>query len=501
MRKKGSITVFLAMLLTCFFSAVFAFLEAARVSGLKANARISTLQARDTVLASYDRDLWQKYHLLFWQTEGDFPELGSLEELQQSAIDGNRRDTVLVRKNYYVLQVHLKEVETTAYELVTDNGGSAFRRQAAEMMKETAGEDVLRALMNWLENSDGTDESTEDLETKALSALEDLERAGEESEDTTGQENERAEDIDSSENNNLETEISQSGVEISENPLEWVRKVRKNGIYAFLMPEGNISRKSIELNTCIRQRDLEEGNLSVKENGIEMEKLLFRLYLDKYFLDASEEAEDHALDYELEYMIVGKAEDEANLKGTIRRLLLIREVTNLAFLETDTEKRQETAAIAMVLTSAVGHPELQPVVQQGIMAAWAYAESLSDVRILLNGGKVMPVKTKEQWHTDIFNLSSSFAETDASEQKDGLSYSNYLQILMWTISDQRLAERGMDMIEKNLDVQMDHMLSEAECVYTYEAQSVFWNFVTLGQHSVLGYQMEEQGEISFHKNE
>ena len=69
MKKKGSITIFLVMLLTCFFPAVFAFLEAARVSGLKANARISTLQARDTVLASYNRDLWQRYHLLFWKTE------------------------------------------------------------------------------------------------------------------------------------------------------------------------------------------------------------------------------------------------------------------------------------------------------------------------------------------------------------------------------------------------------------------------------------------------
>lgn len=499
MKKKGSITIFLVMLLTCFFPAVFAFLEAARVSGLKANARISTLQARDTVLASYNRDLWQRYHLLFWKTEGDFPELGSLAGLQQSAIAGNRRDRGLMSQNYYVLQVDLKEVETTAYELATDNGGAAFRRQAAEMMKETAGEDVLRTLINWLEDSDGTDESGEDLETKALDALEDLEQAGKESEEQAGQENPSGESGMSSDNGSLE--IQESEIEISENPLEWVRKVQKNGIYAFLMPEEDISQKSIELGTCIGRRDLEEGNLSGQENGIDMEKLLFRLYLDKYFLDASEEASDHALDYELEYMIVGKAGDEANLKGTVRRLLLIREVANLAFLETDTEKRQETAAIAMVLTSAVGHPELQPVVQQGIMAAWAYAESLSDMRILLDGGKVMPVKTGEQWHTDIFHLSSSFAETDAGEQQEGLSYSNYLQILMWTISDQRLAERGMDMIEKNIDIQMDHMLSEARCVYAYEARSVFWDFVTLGQYPVRGYQMEEQTEISFQKDE
>ena len=124
-----------------------------------------------------------------------------------------------------------------------------------------------------------------------------------------------------------------------------------------------------------------------------MEKLLFRLYLDQYFLDASEEAEDGALDYELEYIIVGKAKDEANLKGTVRRLLLMREAANLLFLETNAAKRQQTAAIALTLTSAIGHPELQPLVEQGVLAAWAYAESLSDMKILLNGGKVMPVRS------------------------------------------------------------------------------------------------------------
>lgn len=94
MRKTGSITVFLTLLLACFFSAVFAFLEAARVSGLKANAQVSTIQARDTVLASYNRELWENYHLLFWLTDGDLPALDSLESLQQAAIDGNQRNTL-----------------------------------------------------------------------------------------------------------------------------------------------------------------------------------------------------------------------------------------------------------------------------------------------------------------------------------------------------------------------------------------------------------------------
>ena len=494
MRKTGSITVFLTLLLACFFSAVFAFLEAARVSGLKANAQVSTIQARDTVLASYNRELWENYHLLFWLTDGDLPALDSLESLQQAAIDGNQRNTLWSGKNYYMLRVRLEAVETNAYELATDHGGAAFRRQAAERMKESVGEETLLAVMNWLKASEQTGADKDDLETKALDALENLEQAKKEQVSGTDSGGENAsvsaEEIP-------ETALPEAAENMSENPLEWVRKIQKNGIYAFLMPEEELSQKTIDLSTCIERRELEKGNFTTDAAVKSTEKLLFRLYLDKYFLDASEEAADRALDYEIEYMIVGKSGDEANLKGTVRRLLLLREAANLAFLETNAEKRQEASAIALMLTSAVGHPELEPVVEQGILAAWAYAESLSDMKILLNGGRVMPIKTEEQWHTDIFHLSSSFSGTDASQQKSGLSYSNYLQLLLWAASDQRLAQRGMDMIEKNTDVKMDQMLSRAECGYTYEAPSVFWSFVTLGQNSFRSWSITDKTEISF----
>lgn len=489
MKKRGSITIFLVLLLTCFFSAVFAFLEAARVSGLRANAQVSTMQARDTVLASYNRDLWEDYHLLFWLTDGDFPDLNSLNRLQQEAVNGNQREMLSAEKNYYMLQVRMETAETNAYELATDNGGAAFRRQAGEMMKETIGEDALSVFLEWLEDTDNTESAENNLEMKALDVLENLEQA-------------KKEQI--SAENAAETQEEISGTvpteadgNITENPLEWVRDIQKKGIYAFLLPEEDLSQKSIDLNTCIGRRDLEKGNFSSGEAAAGAEKLLFRLYLDKYFLDVSEEPTDRALDYELEYMVVGKSEDAANLKGAVRRLLLLREAANMVFLETNAAKRQEAAAIALTLASAAGHPELEPVVEQGILAAWAYAESLSDMRILLNGGKVMPVKTEEQWHTDLRHLSASISGTDAEQQKSGLSYSNYLQLLLWTTSDQKLAERAMDMIEKNTDVKMDHMLSRAECCYTYETPAVFWSFVTLGQDSFHSLRITDETEISF----
>ena len=53
MRKNGSVTVFFVLLLVLLASVLFAFLEAARVSCLKAEAHLCTGQAADAVRASY----------------------------------------------------------------------------------------------------------------------------------------------------------------------------------------------------------------------------------------------------------------------------------------------------------------------------------------------------------------------------------------------------------------------------------------------------------------
>ena len=108
----------------------------------------------------------------------------------------------------------------------------------------------------------------------------------------------------------------------------------------------------------------------------------------------------------MEYLIGGKTSDVANLKVVVRRLLLIREGINLAYLETDVQKSQEALTLALGVTSAVGNPELAEPVKHAILAAWAYAESVSDVRILLDGGHVSLIKTEAQWRTSLEHLTS-----------------------------------------------------------------------------------------------
>ncbi len=491
--RRGSITVFLALMLTCFFSAIFAYLEIARVSGLKANSEVSTVQSTDTVLASYNRELWDKYHMMFWEApDGDIPGFAALESLQQSAVEGNRVTGILHSNNYYVLPVHLAEVTTTGYQLVTDDGGAAFRAQACEMMKLTMAEDAIDDLATWISGSDIEEEEI-DLESDALDALDTLESAAAAAAEAEGE-------SEGSENASAGSDAASSGIEIRENPLAWVRKVKNNGVLAFVTTEQDISEKAIDTKDCIANRSLSSGNTLVDADSGALDNILwFYLYLDEYFSDFTESSGDGALDYEIEYMIGGKSSDKDNLKVVVRRLLLTREAANMLFLETNTVRREEAAAVALLLSSVVGLPILEPVVEQGVLAAWAYAESISDVRILLEGGKVKLVKTEDQWHTDIKSLAATVMSTEGKQQTEGLSYSNYLQLLMRTVSKDKLTQRAMDIIEKNLDVKMDQMLCYAECEYVYESSPLFWNFVTLGQNSLGIYRFKDEAVISFLK--
>lgn len=70
MKKAGSVSVFFVLLLVLLTSAMFAFLEAARVSGLRAQTKLCTAQAVDAVRASYQPELWDRYHVLFWMEPG-----------------------------------------------------------------------------------------------------------------------------------------------------------------------------------------------------------------------------------------------------------------------------------------------------------------------------------------------------------------------------------------------------------------------------------------------
>lgn len=488
MKRAGSVSVFFVLLLVLLASVFFAFLEAARVSGLRTQAKLCTAQAVDAVRASYQQELWDKYHVLFWKETGGgdygFPKMSAL---QQEQIEKNWKLTQ-IRNNFFVLPVHINSIDVQKFELATDQNGKSFQKQAAAWTKQSLAEDAVREVWKVVTQADAEkyEKNGTELEQKAEQILGEL--AGKTA-DTV--EHAPAETTDQS-------TISKNDALPQENPLEWLKEMKKKGILAVVLPEKELSTDRMDVSECLSRRSLHQGNWEQIESSSELDRILFQLYCKGHFTDATQgKTEGNAFNYEMEYLIGGKNSDIDNLKATVNRLLFLREGVNLLYLETHPEKNQQAMQVALALTSAMANPELADPVKQAILAAWAYAESISDVRILLNGGKMSIVKTDTEWHTDLQHLGRSLQNADGIQNQNGLSYAGYLQILLRTVPETKLVYRCMDLIEHNLDVRMDEMVSRTESVYTYGTNALFWKFVRIGNGNLQELLFREQMVMQF----
>lgn len=489
MRKNGSVTVFFVLLLVLLASVLFAFLEAARVSCLKAEAHLCTGQAADAVRASYQPELWKDYHLLFWQQRGtDVDRFADLYQLQKDMVEKNQAVNVS-HNNFFFLPVHSRAITVEQYQLATDSGGLAFRNQAADWVKKTIAGDSIDLVWKVVTNAE-----TEQLEQSGI-------RQEQEVEDVLEQYGSKSEASGTlpGEQNPPETELpSQPELsDLQEDPLIWMKKVQKKGILDLVMDGNKISEKETDWSEAVDSRQLQSGNWTEQASSGSVERMLFHLYCQGHFFNVTRNGNEKKLNYEMEYLIGGKTSDVANLKVVVRRLLLIREGINLAYLETDVQKSQEALTLALGVTSAVGNPELAEPVKHAILAAWAYAESVSDVRILLDGGHVSLIKTEAQWRTSLEHVGDCLNASADETSREGLGYESYLQILLWTVSEEKITMRAMNLIEKNLDVRMDNMVSRMTCSYEYEAVPLFWSFVQIGNGRLTSYYFSNQAQILF----
>lgn len=491
-KAEGSITVFMALSMTIFFSAIFALLEAGRVSALKSNAEMCSLQAKDIQLSEYEPSLWEHYDLLLGKAGSS--NSGSIifsdaqnEQMQRVGGNFGASSSLGLDGNFYLLSLKLTSVKTEIYQLASDYGGLPFRKEAILAMQGRIPSDISENILSLLENKqDGDSENIESMADAALNLLKNNDGKG-------------------TANADDESPVKNTGdtakINLGENPFIWKENVQKNGVLSFVMPADEISDKVAEKGLDLGQREIQAGSMPSEEAYPLDGKLLFHLYLNTYFSNALDKTGEHELDYEQEYLIAGKKSDRENLKIVVNRLILLRMVVNRAYLETDTGKKETADAVAAILSGLIGQPETKEAMKQGVLAVWAYAESVNDVKILLDGGKVSLVKTKEQWHTDILNLSDTSGDSGKRNNQNnqkGLSYDYYLQILFWAKSEEILAYRSMDIIEQNENLQMDRMISKMKCVYLYEAPPVFWDFVWLGKGSFDTYFFKNTKIISYY---
>ena len=204
-----------------------------------------------------------------------------------------------------------------------------------------------------------------------------------------------------------------------------------------------------------------------KDNGAG-DTIFFNLYLIDKFGNAANKKKNTVLDYEMEYLLGGKASDKDNLEYVIGRIRILRFAVNYGYLLTDKDMQMEVDTLATTLSAVFLSPEIGPVIKHALLLAWAYGESLTDVKTLLAGKKVPAVKSKESWNLTLdglLELAKNRSIPEGKETEEGNSYEQYLQMMLVLKSKEELSMRALDLVEMNLRSGMEKTFFRADaCV-------------------------------------
>lgn len=421
MWKKGEITVFVSLLLAVLLFLLEACLWSARHAFARSQTEEALELAETSVLSEYHRELLERYDLFY-------VDLG---------YGTGREDTEYLKQRLrWFLKENLPKNSEAALEVwdfsrASDERGMAYYEQAVSHEKQATGAAFLERLLYCKELAGTAEDSYEaysEAEGREQKNLEELRRRREEVEEIH-----------------------------TPDPVSATEALKGGSILHLVLEDpGKVSGKKADLNeapsvrTCLEgtgPRGIYKGNLG--------NDLFFHAYLMEHLFHAVEflaedQEEEPWLNYQLEYLIVGENTDIANLEGVCKRILLMREGMNYAYLQTDSAKKAECEALALLMVGATMIPGLVEAVKQVLMLAWAFGESVMDVRILLSGKKCAFYKGAGRWRTSLsgaLDLQNTISGVDAGEDDQGLTYEDYLGILLVATGREKKTMRSLDVIE------------------------------------------------------
>lgn len=428
MRLKGSITawVCLTMFLVC--QVILVFIEGARKCEIERAKQLETDRNLESVFAGYVKPLWDRYHILSWdETKMDY-----------SQIEAESRNFSKQEAKHDLLEAALDETDWQRM-LITDQEGLAYQKFIASYRGKY-----------WTYSSI----------------------------DRPRSECEKIEALEKESKGSLEYYTKDIRGDVMDGSIKLMSQIVSDGIFQYVMLGDTVtlSKNEIDKDSCLKERNLKKGDIGINGSLSLVEKALFMDYVYTTFGNFRKVNKDAALQYEQEYLLCGYENDYENLLAVSNRLLVIRIAANLISLHQDQQKMNQAESYAEVLAALCMEPELAEVFKPMIVTSWAMAESILDLRSLLQGDKLPIIKASEEWTTSQYLLCEYYilSGQKAKSSTRGMAYEDYLKALLLTVSNENLAYRAMDMQEKTIqqlsgyeDFKMDNLVVavKMECAY------------------------------------
>lgn len=458
--RKGYMSVYLALTLTAILALVLSVIEGARISAIRMKSECVCDIGMNSVLAEYHREMLEQYDLLFVdmsygkQTADISNTQAHLLYYLQNNLTNNMSFWGIQMKDF--LAVNVDRAAIVKYSIASDGKGEVLKRQVTDYMRDYPTGMFIDLVSSWIP-------SIQTLDSRDIA----------------------------SERGSYEAQISSIGLPVEEvepgvfeevplnNPADVANATRASGVLNLVLDDtSQLSKVNVDLTEYISHRPLQKGDGVCKEaeeiTGTAND-VVFQAYLFDKCGWYGQELEKSLLKYQIEYIIAGKDTDWENLEAVAKKLLRWREVANVIYILSDSGKVAEAEAMALALSAVTLMPALLEPVKYTILFAWAYLESLMDVRRLLKGGKVPLVKTAEDWRTGInglLDVKGSLTGGDNGEQ--GLSYKEYLQAMLFLADADTRTMRAMDIMEMDIRNTPGNSHFKLDgCFDTYETEMVF----------------------------
>ena len=436
-KTKGAISVWLLLVFGVVLSLLVTLINSTRSASIQLQLECAMDMGLYSVFAEYNRAVYDRFGLFFIDTtygtdtsSYHYTENHLLDYIEYN-LEPDKDMTVLGLTDLYKIQTNL--VKFTQIELATDDGYMSMKQQGIRYIKDKYGGNVV----NWVKDSLDSIEDQEAMRTEADSMLD---KAVEEF-----------------------TNIEENGIQVSEdewiemtfeNPAERVKKNRYKGILELVIKDkSNLSQNAVNtgLYCSHRNRNSGTGNMDKCEFSF-IDDLMFNEYCMDSFSNYMNPDAEGLLQYQIEYLLFGYQSDIENLKAAANRIILLREGVNLTCLMSDGTKMSEISALAGSISAALLAPYLAPLLEIAMAAAWAYAESIYEMKLLFAGHKLPLVKTGSDWNVSFSGLGNYVldeisTEVNKTDDETGLDYAAYLRILLGLTKQKTILARTADLME------------------------------------------------------
>lgn len=505
---EGYVTVIFAMILLTVISVILSSIEAVRISSVRMRTEAACAIASEAFLSQFQPQVQARYGLFLLERDG-YDDAFLKQFIEKNCNSSDSQSTGI-----HWTDASLSSVAIIDERKLSSDDFKYFEAQICDYMKITTGAQYAQAALNKLTgfSSQNLDQQKDRLSTQ-------LTTTGSSSDRQKAEAEAAAKDDPGSDANK---QTSQSGTQPPQvkDPRKNITQLLRYPILTLLM-DGNLSTATLDMSSLseitaseknvsqisgfLQYRDVSDN---LKGSGLGLVDQISskgqELLVDSYILDYLKNAStpekksgtcfkkddatgtygtsaseglsrceingSSALQYEVEYILSGNAKDARNLENTVNRLALIRMLLNLSYLYGDQANTAAVRSVATALAAALLMPFLEEIFYILILAAWAYGEALIDCRHLLEGGKVPLMKDASTWNLSLNQLTQLQSTqvsngSDGGDNQKGLSYEDYLRLLLLGVSREKKYIRLMNIIEANIHLESGcESFSMGQCV-------------------------------------